>query len=107
MVKNLLQYGRPGFDPWVGKIPWRRRWQPTPVFLPGKFHGRRGLAATVHGVAKSWIQLRDFTLSCSSMCHLVFWVPGIPGSNLLLLTVTNSKAEAGSEKYPKGSKDTI
>ena len=25
------------FDPWVGKIPWRRKWQPTPVFLPGKF----------------------------------------------------------------------
>ena len=26
----------PGFDPWVGKIPWRRAWQPTPVFLPGE-----------------------------------------------------------------------
>ena len=32
-----------GFDPWVGKIPWRRRWQPTPVLLPGKFHGLRSL----------------------------------------------------------------
>ena len=31
-----LQCGRPGFDPWVGKIPWRRKWQPTPVFLPGE-----------------------------------------------------------------------
>ena len=30
-------------DPWVGKIPWRRKWQPTPVFLPGKFHGQRSL----------------------------------------------------------------
>ena len=38
-----LQCGRPGFDPWVGKIPWRRKWQPTPVLLPGKFHGRRSL----------------------------------------------------------------
>ena len=28
---------------WVGKIPWRRKWQPTPVFLPGKFHGQRSL----------------------------------------------------------------
>ena len=28
--------GRRSFDPWVGKIPWRRKWQPTPVFLPGK-----------------------------------------------------------------------
>ena len=31
-------------DPWVGKIPWRRKWQPTPVFLPGEFHGQRILA---------------------------------------------------------------
>ena len=34
---------RRGFDPWVGKIPWSRKWQPTPVFLPGKFHGQRSL----------------------------------------------------------------
>ena len=32
-----------GFEPWVGKIPWRRKWQPTPVFLPGKFHGQKNL----------------------------------------------------------------
>ena len=32
-----------GFNPWVGKIPWRRKWQPTPVLLPGKFHGQRSL----------------------------------------------------------------
>ena len=31
------------FDPWLGKIPWRRKWQPTPVFLPGKSHGPRNL----------------------------------------------------------------
>ena len=31
------------FDPWVRKIPWRREWQPTLVFLPGKFHGQRSL----------------------------------------------------------------
>ena len=34
---------RPGFDPWVGKIPWRRKWQPSPVFLPGESHGQRSL----------------------------------------------------------------
>ena len=44
--------GRCGFDSWVGKIPWRRAWQPTPVFLPGESHGQRSLAATVHGVAR-------------------------------------------------------
>ena len=32
-----------GFDPWVEKIPWRRKWQPAPVFLPGEFHGQRNL----------------------------------------------------------------
>ena len=43
-VKNLpAMQERPGFDPWVGKIPWRRKWQPTPVFLPGKSHGQRSL----------------------------------------------------------------
>ena len=39
-----LQWGRPGFDPWVGKIPWRRQWHPTTVLLPGKSHGQRSLA---------------------------------------------------------------
>ena len=32
------------FNPWVSKIPWKRKWQPTPVFLPGKSHGQRSLA---------------------------------------------------------------
>ena len=44
---------RHGFSAWVGKIPWRKTWQPTPVFLPGKSHGRRSLWAEVHGVAKT------------------------------------------------------
>ena len=33
-----------GLKPWVGKIPWKRAWHPTPVFLPGKYHGQRSLA---------------------------------------------------------------
>ena len=41
--KIYLQCRRPGFDPWVGKIPCRRAWQPTPVFLPGEPHGQRNL----------------------------------------------------------------
>ena len=39
LVKNHLQCRRPGFDPWVGKIPWRREQLPTPIFWPGEFHG--------------------------------------------------------------------
>ena len=37
------QCGRPRFSPWVGKIPWRRKWQSTPVLLPGKSHEQRSL----------------------------------------------------------------
>ena len=37
-LQVCLQLRRPGFNPWVGKIPWSRKWQPTPVFLPGKSH---------------------------------------------------------------------
>ena len=36
---------RHGFNSWVGKIPWRWRWHPTPIFLSGKFHGQRGLVS--------------------------------------------------------------
>ena len=44
------RHRRHRFDPWVRKIPWRRARQPTPVFLPGDFHGQRSLAGyTVHG----------------------------------------------------------
>ena len=39
-----LKCRRPRFDPWVRKIPWKREWQPNPVFLPGEFHGQRSLA---------------------------------------------------------------
>ena len=42
-LKIYLQCRRPGFNPWLGKIPWRREWLPTPVFLPGEFHGQRSL----------------------------------------------------------------
>ena len=35
---------RLGFNPWLGKIPWSRKWQPTPVFLPGKCHGQKNVA---------------------------------------------------------------
>ena len=41
---NAGRQKRPGLNPWVGKIPWRRKWQPTPVFLPGKSQGQRSLA---------------------------------------------------------------
>ena len=40
--------------------PWKRKWQPTPVFLPGKSHEQRSFLGTVHGVAKNWTQLGNW-----------------------------------------------
>ena len=53
-----------GFSPWVGKIPWSREWQPTPVFLPGQSRGQRSLVLCVHGVSKSQTRLSTHTHSC-------------------------------------------
>ena len=51
---HFHQCRRHGFDPWVGKIPWRRKWQPTPIFLPGKSHGQRSLVGyTLQGSKES------------------------------------------------------
>ena len=49
---HCRRQGRHGFDPWGGKISWRRKWQPTPVFLPGKSHGQRSLASYRPGSCK-------------------------------------------------------
>ena len=46
-------------NPWVGKIPWRRAWQPTPVFLPGESHGQGKLVAAAHEVTQSQTRLSD------------------------------------------------
>ena len=51
--ESTCQCRRCRYNPWVGNFPWKRKWQPTPVFLPGKSHGQRSLGATVHGVSKS------------------------------------------------------
>ena len=45
-------YKRHGFDPWVGKIPWKRAFQPTPVFLPGESHGQRNMTGYSPGGSK-------------------------------------------------------
>ena len=51
--ESACQYRRCGFDPWFRKIPWRRKWQTTPVFLLGKFNRQRRLAGyIVHGIAR-------------------------------------------------------
>ena len=54
---NTGDVKRCGFDPWVEKILWSRKEQPTPVFLPGKLHGQRSLVGYNPGGAKSWTVL--------------------------------------------------
>ena len=62
------------FNPWVRKIPWRRKWQPTSVFLPGKFHGQRGLM----GYSPS-VQFTSVSQSCPTLCNpLNRSTPGLP-----------------------------
>ena len=59
--ESTCQCKRCRFDAWVGKIPWRRKWQPTPVFLPGKSMDRETWWATVHGAEKNQTRLRYWT----------------------------------------------
>ena len=65
-VKLCLHWGRPGFDPWVRKIPWRRKRQPTPILLPGKFHGWRSLV----GFSPWDCKELDMTEQLPSLIHI-------------------------------------
>ena len=65
---------RIGLYPWVGKIPWRRKWQPTPVFLENPIDGG---AWWVHGVTKSWIRLSAWTKTASKTQHPLQWGPQV------------------------------
>ena len=65
------------FNPWVREIPWRRAWQPTPVFLPGESHGLRSLGATVHGVTKE-SNVTKQTTKINIWMTMSFWNKTIP-----------------------------
>ena len=66
-----LQCGRHGFDPWVGKIPWRRERLPIPVCWPGEFHGLYS-----HGVAKSRTRPSDFHFHFHKVLQKAQWTFG-------------------------------
>ena len=80
MVKNLLAVQ---FDPWVGRLPWRREWQPTPVFLPGEFHGWRGLM-----VYSPWNH-RKSDMTETNTSNSTWGKRTFP--NIILLTIAYSK----------------
>ena len=70
-----LQCGRPGFDPWVGKIPWRRERLPTPVFWPGEFHGLYSPGGCQESDMTEWLSLSLFKFFglLSYMYWLIFF----------------------------------
>ena len=68
-----LQLGRPGFDPWVGKILWRRKWQLTPVLLPGKSHGQRNMVGYSPWGRKESVMIEGFHFHFPSFLVLNGW----------------------------------
>ena len=79
-LKICLQFRRPEFNPWVRKIPRRRKWQPTPVFLPGKSHGQRSLEGYSSWGLKELDTTEQQTLS-GSIKNLASRPRGFPGSS--------------------------
>ena len=78
-VKNLPECRRRRFDPWVGKIPWRRERQPTPVFLSGEFHGQRGKESDMtKQLSLSTFSYCGFS-SCSTWAQQL-WLPVLENS---------------------------
>ena len=71
-------------SPWVGKVSWRREWQPTPVFLPGKSHGQRSLVGYTPWSFEEWnmtewpnTNMRTRPHTCECLCTWLRWGWGI------------------------------
>ena len=95
--RTCLQCRRPGFNPWFGKMPWRREWQSTPVFLPGKFHGQSSLV----GYSPWGHKESDWTeqLTHRALPFLFFWLRFFPLSlDGYLLIIQDS-----TQGFPGGS----
>ena len=86
--------------PWVGKIPWRREWLPTPIFLPGEFHGQRSLADYSPQSLKE-LNTTEW-LSLSLLSFLSFWPMFLAGR--LIVSKTSAFQPP---KYIQGLKSSI
>ena len=75
------RHKRCGFHPWVEKIPWRRKWQPTPVFFSGKSMDRGTWWATVHSIAKSRTWLRHLNIALFFFFFGCLWDLNSPTRN--------------------------
>ena len=83
------------FNPWVRKIPWRRKWQPTPIFLPGESHGQRSLVGySPWGCKES--DRNKYTHMQTFFGEMSLWIPCLLFScQFLLLSCNNSFLYAG------------
>ena len=76
------RHERRRFDPWVGKIPWRRAWWPTPVFLPGKIawteEPGRLQSMGSQGVGHDWVTFTHFNSSGHSQCYAILTMIHLP-----------------------------
>ena len=86
-----LQCGRPGCDPWVGRIPWQRKRLPTPVFFPGEFHGQRSLA-----VYSPWYHKQLDTTKHLSHTHSINWMSVLTLKSLLVWVLSESRSFCSS-----------
>ena len=94
--ESTYQCRRCGFNPWVGKIPWRRKWQATPVFLAGKFQRQRNLVGF-----SPWVCKRVHTteqLSSKSLRAIKYTVFA-PITTIHLHIVSSSRAETVPIKH--------
>ena len=88
------RHRRCGFSPWVGKIPWKRKWQPTPVFFPGEFHGQRSLVGyspwvpkdsdTTEWLTHSFIPSPEISVTTVPVLRLIIQIPFHCIINLLI-----------------------
>ena len=86
--ESTCQCRRHGFYPWVGKILWSRKWQPTPVFLPGKFHEHRSLYISLFlSLSLSLSHTYTHTLHISAKEKLAV-VPNLSGSGTIIKSST-------------------
>ena len=100
-VSQCRRRKRCKFNPWVRKSPWRRAWQPTPVFLPGESHAHR--RATIHRVTKSWTRWSG--LACthtlrSASSAFIFLALNLISSSSLPLPGGKNLLESGSHFLP-------
>ena len=79
-----------GLSPWVWKIPWRRKWKPTPVFLPEKFHGQRSLV----GYSPGGLKESDMTEQLNTHAHHSYIVVVWRGGTIMIPPYNKSNGVA-------------